>query len=82
MGARQGRVGAGCGSIRLGQSGWERVGGLVCNWPHEIMTSLKSTQFQGQEQGVTLTLSFNVFPWQTLFGSFSGFSLHSVPPHC
>ena len=43
----------------VGAKRMERVGRLAWDWPHEIMTSLKSTDFKGQEQGVTLTLSFN-----------------------
>lgn len=50
---------------------------MVCNWPHGIMTSSKSTDFQGREQEVTLThvqkFSISIAIWE----------FHRVfPPFC
>lgn len=65
-GSQAGRCRCRMGEHMVGAKRMERVGRLACDWPHEIMTSLKSTDFKGQEQGVSLTLSFNTSnaPWE------------------
>lgn len=55
MGVRAGQCRCSVREHMVGAKRTERVGRVICNWPHGIMTSLKSTDFQGQEQGVILT---------------------------
>ena len=53
MGIRAGRAQQAETCVRGKEN--ERVGGGLCNRPQGMMTSLKSTDFQRQEHGVTLT---------------------------
>lgn len=69
----------------MGTHGWGKEDGGAETWSVTGLMGLWdpwSTQIFRDKNKKSPWLMFKNFPYRLLFGSFTGFSLHSAPPHC